>query len=135
MNHWYVYHSIAAMGCSYADLGAPAAYSTTSQPRLCFGDAIWIVEGSLNQPRRYALVDCFKYADTEYAPFGGLDPKFKMRFLGERSLLASRIELSTDWSWFAELHKGFITKQRFFECITKNSGIVSGLCAASGIHP
>lgn len=129
--HWYVYHSQRAMGHAYSELGAPTAFSTKSQPKLCHGDVVWVIEGDTDNPTKYAIVDCFKVQDTEWPPFSAPYSDFKLKVNGERSLLGAAVPLNGSAPWFAKLHGGFITKQRFFCNLTDHPDIQDGLTEAS----
>lgn len=131
MQNWYVYHSTEKMGHSYAASDPSSVYSTTLQPKLCFGDVIWVVEGDKNSPRQFALADCFRYKDTKYPPFESGYDAFKLRLMGI-SLLQKPVPLRKEDEWFSNLHKKCITKQRFFERLSDEA--VAGLQKASGIE-
>lgn len=133
MQHWYVYHSTETMGHGYASTGSSSVYSTTLQPKLCFGDVIWVVEGDMSSPRQFALVDCFKHENTKYPPFANGYDGFKLRILG-KSLLKTPVPLQKEEEWFAHLHKNYITKQRFFRRLNDEPFVVAGLMKASGIE-
>jgi hypothetical protein len=130
LQHWYSYHSEKTMGYPYAAVGRSGMYSTKTLSKLCNGDVIWVIEG----PTKFALVDCFMYSDTEYPPFASGYSKFKIRVLGNHSLLrGSSYSLNLADKWFAELHSRFITKQNFFNLLTTEPEIIEGLCHVSGI--
>lgn len=133
MQHWYVYHSIETMKHAYATTGLCAVYSTKIQRQLCFGDAIWVIEGDMSTPRQFSLVDCFRYEDTVYPPFGNGYDEFKLCFIGKSSLLKKVVPLSKSKSWFDELHGRYITKQRFFSLLTSEPQVVAGLQDTAGI--
>ncbi|MBB5188533.1 hypothetical protein HNQ57_002815 [Zhongshania antarctica] len=114
MQHWYVYHSQETMSHPYASLGEHAVYSKQNQPKLCFNDVIWVVEGDSSTPKNFTLVDCFQYKNSEYPPFKAEYSAFKLKVSDTTSLLESAISLSKDIPWFEDLHQRFITKQRFF---------------------
>ena len=127
MTDWLVYHSQKTVGHSYASLGRPVAYSRKPQTKLCFGDRIWIVEGSTDIPTRYTLVDCFRYADTEYPPFLPPWNGFAVRILGTESLLAAPVPLDMSADWQAEIRDRFLTKQRFFVSLAAEPQVIEGL--------
>ncbi len=131
--HWYVYHSQKSMGHAYAELGASVVFSSKSQPKLCHGDVVWVIEGNTDTPTRYAIADCFKVKSTDLPPFSGSYSDFKLKVNGERSLLGVAVPLDTSASWFAELRDRFITKQRFFCALTDHRHIQDGLIATSGV--
>lgn len=133
MQHWYVYHSAETMGHAYASTEPASVYSTTLQPKLCFGDALWVVEGDTNFPRQFALVDCFRYEDTKYPPFLGGYDGFKLRVIGT-SLLKLPIPLKKEDDWFSRLHKMYITKQKFFSRLSDEPDVVAGLQKVSGVE-
>lgn len=121
------------MGHSYAATGLSSVYSSRSQPKLCFGDAIWVIEGDTSSPRKFALVDCFRYKDTKYPPFSRDYDSFKLQILGS-SLLKSSIPLRKEDEWFAHLHVKYITKQKFFELLATEPQVVAGFHKVSGIE-
>jgi hypothetical protein len=133
MTHWYVYHSQKTMGHSYASLGRSIVYSTKKQTKLCLGDVIWVVEGSANTPVSFALADCFKVTETDIPPFPFEYKAFELKAAGDKSLLPAQIALTTESTWFNDLHERFITKQRFFQSLSAEPGILTGLVATSGI--
>ncbi|MEO7622688.1 MAG: hypothetical protein ABIS30_06440 [Gallionella sp.] len=131
VRHWYVYHSQKTMGHTYASLGKSGVYSTPPQPKLCINDKIWVIEGDVCTPTNFRIADCFHYLKTSHPPFAQQYADFKF-FISGDSLLPKQSEvLSKESSWFAELHKKFITKQRFFASITDNAAIIDGLIAAT----
>lgn len=132
LQHWYVYHSTETMRHSYASTGSSSVYSTTLQPKLCFGDAIWVIEGDTSTPRKFALVDCFRYEDTKYPPFSNGYDAFKLRVVGT-SLLKHTIPLQKEGEWFSRLHSKYITKQRFFERLSSEPEVIVALQKISGI--
>jgi hypothetical protein len=131
--HWYVYHSQKSMGHTYAELGAPVVFSTKNQPKLCHGDTVWVVEGDLSTPIDYAIVDCFAVQGTDMPPFPGSYSEFKLKVIGERSLLPKPIALDKSAPWFSELRDRFITKQRFFCSLEDHRQIQEDFAAASGV--
>lgn len=133
MQHWYVYHSRKTMGHSYQSRGEPAVYSRTDQPSLCFNDLLWVIEGSLDSSTEFSLVDCFQYKDTKYAPFTNEYFEFKVKFLGDISLLSQTHMLNDDSDGFRRLHSKFLTKQRFFNRLNDHPVIISYLELISGI--
>ena len=133
MQNWYVYHSEERMGHSYVSLDGHAVYSAANQPKLCFDDVIWVVEGDSNKPKSYYLVDCFHYRDTDYPPFPSGYSDFKLKVAGEGTLLNETVELSKGNEWFSTLHGKFITKQRFFSRMDEFPEVVAGLQDVSGI--
>lgn len=133
MQHWYVYHSAETMGHSYASTGSSSVYISKAQPKLCFGDVIWVVEGDTSTPRNFALVDCFHYEDTKYPPFASSYKGFQLQVLGT-SVLKAPIPMLKDDEWFSQLHAKYITKQRFFERLANAPQIIAGLQKVSGIE-
>jgi hypothetical protein len=127
MTDWLVYHSQKTMNHSYASLGTSVVYSKLQQKKLCFGDRIWVVEGSTDIPTRYTLVDCFRYADTEYPPFLPPYNGFAVRILGKGSLLPSPIPLDMTDDWQLEIRDRFLTKQRFFVSLAAEPQLVAAL--------
>jgi hypothetical protein len=134
MNHWLVYHSQRTMQHSYASLAEHAVYSTKEQTKLCFGDVIWVIEGSMFQPTQYSLVDCFRYTDTRYPPFPFPYSSFKLKILGKESLLSGAVSLDIGSGWQRTVHSRFLTKQRFFVWLQNEPDIAAGLIAAAGIR-
>lgn len=132
--HWVVYHSQEIMKQSYSSLTEATVYSTKQQPKLCNGDIIWVIEGDTNQPKRYALADCFPLLRCDDPPRFGAFAGFKLRCIGAGSLQGGAIPLSTDsMAWFKELHARFLTKQRFFVRLQEPE-IISGLLKVSGVQ-
>ena len=129
MNHWLVYHSQKTMGHSYASLAEHAAYSKSEQRKLCFGDWIWVVEGSTDIPTRYTLVDCFRYSDTAYPPFLGPYNGFAVHVIGTESRLAAPVPLDMVDDWQTHIRDRFLTKQRFFVKLSAEPQVVAGLQA------
>jgi hypothetical protein len=128
MQHWYVYHSKATMGCDYKALDEAGAYSKKKQSTLLLGDAIWVVEG----PGEFALVDCFLHTSTDYRPLSYPFGDFELKAKGA-SLIKGAIPLDASLPWFKELHSRYITKQRFFERV--EGPIVAGFQSLSGVTP
>ena len=131
--HWYVYHSQKTMGRSYADLGGPMAFSTKNQTKLCHGDTVWVIEGDLATPANHAIADCFKVHSTNIPPLIGGHSDFKLQVIGYPSLLRGPVALDISAPWFSELHKRFITKQRFFCSLEDHQKIREGLADVSGV--
>ena len=131
--HWYVYHSQKTMGGSYAELGGPMAFSTKDQKKLCHGDTVWVIEGDLATPANYSIADCFKVRGTNMPPSIDGYSDFKLQVIGDQSLLNTPVALDKSASWFSELHKSFITKQRFFCSLDDHQKIRDGLADASGV--
>ncbi len=129
MTDWLVYHSQKTVGHSYASLARSVGYSRKPQTKLCFGDRIWVVEGSTDIPTRYTLVDCFRYADTEYPPFLPPYNGFAVRILGTESLLAKPVPLDMAADWQEEIRDRFLTKQRFFVSLAAEPVVIAGLQA------
>lgn len=117
LQHWYVYHSTEIMGYDYSSLKSSAVYSTSAQPKLCFNDVIWVIEGDKSNPKNFKLVDCFINKEQRYPPFSADYAQFKLKAIGEKSLIKEPIKLSKEDKWFAELHSRFITKQKFFSVL------------------
>lgn len=132
MTDWLVYHSQKTVGHSYASLARSVASSRKPQTKLCFGDVIWVVEGSTDIPTRYTLVDCFRYADTEYPPFLPPYNGYAVRILGTESLLAQPVPLDMTADWQQEIRDRFLTKQRFFVSLAAEPLVVAGLKALGG---
>jgi len=132
--HWYVYHSQKTMKRSYASLGMPAVYSTKSQPKLCGGDTVWVIEGNTANPVQFELADCFRVSAAECGPFPGDLAGFKARAVGSSSLLSTAIPLSNTVIWFSELHRRYITKQKFFCSLGDEPEIVAGLLSSSAVR-
>lgn len=133
MDHWYAYHSDSVMKHSYASVGASQLY-LTKRYSFAIGDIVWVVEGDLNRPKGFALVDCFRCAEVEYPPFHSGYERFKLKIVGRSSLLACEIPLTKMESWFATLHADYITKRRSFSLLTRELEIVNGLSRISGIR-
>jgi hypothetical protein len=121
------------MGHSYAATGLSSVYSFKSHLKLCFGDSIWVIEGDTSSPRKFALVDCFRYKDTKYPPFSSGYDSFKLQIIGS-SLLKSSIPLKKEDEWFAHFHAKYITKQKFFELLANEPQVVAGFQKVSGIE-
>lgn len=132
--HWYVYHSQKAMECAYDRSSAPVVFSTREQPKLCHGDTIWVVEGDLETPTNFEIADCFIVQGTDGPPFATTNAKFKLKVIGERSLLPKPISLNASASWFADLRDGFIKKQRFFCRLDAHPHIYEGLAKATCVN-
>jgi hypothetical protein len=130
---WYVYHSQKSMGHAYSELGGPMVFSTKNQPKLCHGDAIWVVECDQSNPTYYSVVDCFLVKGTDIPPFPGKYSEFKVKAFGDRSLLSGPVSLSPSAQWFADLRDRFITKQRFFSSLQDHPQIQDGLRSVSGV--
>lgn len=131
---WCVYHSEKTMGHPYSALKESAVYSKTGQKKLCFGDTIWVIQGGLDNPTDFALVDCFQVQDLDYPPFTGAYSEFALKALGE-SLLSKPVALDASLgSWFSELHGKYLSKQRFFSVLNEEE-IPLGLhaCIGAGI--
>ncbi len=127
MRHWYVYHSKKAMGCSYSSLGESAVFSKFERPKLCLGDMVWVIEG----PGEFILVDCFRYQDTDYAPFPAPFSGFKLKFKGDSSLLPGALSLDKDWPWFEEFRKAYLSKQKFFGLLDED--LLANLSEKAGV--
>ncbi|MFC1560720.1 hypothetical protein ACFL3W_02135 [Pseudomonadota bacterium] len=133
MKHWYVYHSQKTMGHSYESMAESAVYSTKQQPKLCIGDIIWVVEGNNNQPTGFSIADCFKHSRADYpSPYGAYS-KYKLKVEGKSLLKNKNIGLEKHVPWFDQLHKGYITKQKFFVQIDNQKEVVKGLIDVSGV--
>jgi hypothetical protein len=130
---WYVYHSQKTMGHPYSDLGAPVVFSTKEQRKLSHGDTIWVIEGDLVAPTNFTIADCFTVKGTDTPSRWGDYARFKVKVLGNSSLLPGPVAVDAMAPWFAELHSRFITKQRFFCSLADHPRICSGLVAASGV--
>lgn|SRR5690606_35369179 len=123
---WCVYHSQKTMGHPYSDLKECAVYSKTEQRKLGFGHTIWVIQGGLDTPTDFSLVDCFKVQDFDYPPFKGAYRDFAVKVRGE-SLLSGPVALDSSLgSWFSELHGKYLSKQRFFSSL-KEEEIHQGL--------
>ena len=133
MRHWYSYHSEKTMGHTYASTGSSSMYLSRVPQKLEADDIIWVIEGDNRTPKRFSLVDCFEYSDTEFPPFAPSYSRFAIRILGHHSLLKGPVLLNRADKWFFDLHGGFITKQKFFSCLEGEPGLIAGLCTASGI--
>jgi hypothetical protein len=133
VQHWYGYHSEKTMGYAYDTAGGSAMYIKRPPAKLVMNDIVWVVEGDLRNPTRFALVDCFEYTYAEYPPFAPAFTKFGLRVLGTRSLLSGTVPLNRAERWFSELHSRFITKQKFFNSLISEPEIVDGLLRISGI--
>jgi len=119
------------MGHPYSTLKECAVYSKTEQKKLCFGDTIWVIQGGLDTPTDFTLVDYFKVQDFDHPPFKGAYRDFALKVLGE-SLLPKAVALDASLgSWFSELHGKYLSKQRFFSAL-KEDEILLGLRACSG---
>lgn len=123
--NWVVYHSTRVMGEPCSSLGERAAYSTRDRPKLGLGDTVWVIEG----PGEFALVDAFKVARTETPSPVGPFARFKLKIMGDISLLAARVSLSLDLPWFNRLHSAYLTKRRFFGSLGNEPEVLSGLRA------
>ncbi len=134
MQHWYIYHSVKTMRHDYATLGISAVYSKNNQPKLCLHDIIWVVEGSIEKPTQFRLVDCFQYSSNEYPPFSGDYAEFKLRILGKESLLKDTVLLDTKVEWFSKLHKNYITKRKFFCLLSSEPDVIKGFQDASSVR-
>ena len=121
------------MGHAYTKTGTASVYSTTLQPKLCFGDFLWVVEGDTSVPRQFALVDCLRYEDTKHPPFPAGYSDFKLRVIGT-SLLKIPVPLKKEDDWFSRLHKRYITKQKFFSRLTGDPEVLAGLQQVSGVE-
>lgn len=134
MQHWYSYHSEKTMGHTYASAGGSGMYLSRAPKKLEAGDIVWVVEGDIRNPKRFSLVDCFEYSNTELPPFAPSYSRFVIRILGHHSLLRSPMPLNRADKWFFDLHSRFITKQKFFNRLEEEPELVKGLCTASGIR-
>jgi hypothetical protein len=132
MTDWMVYHSQKTVGHTYASLARHAVYSRTTQKKLCFGDVIWVIEGSNDIPTQYTLVDCFRYAETEYPPFLPPYDGFEARIIGKESLLANPVLLDMTADWQTDVRDRFLTKHRFFVSLAGETRISDGLKALAG---
>ncbi|PPC84654.1 MAG: hypothetical protein CTY38_00990 [Methylotenera sp.] len=117
MQHWYVYHSTEAMGRDYASSGESAVYSAKGRPKLCFGDMIWVIEGSTGMCKDFKLVDRFVNEQQDHGSFVKNGRPFKLKISG-KSLLPAPIRLNgTNNAAFDDIYKNMITKQKFFNLI------------------
>lgn len=132
MTDWIAYHSQKTVGHSYASVSRHSVYSKTTQKKLCFGDVIWVIEGSNDIPTQYTLVDCFRYAETEYPPFLPPYDGFETRIIGKESLLAKPVALDMTVDWQVAIRDRFLTKHRFFVSLGGEAEIVAGLQALAG---
>ena len=119
------------MGYDYSSLESSAVYSTSNQQKLCFNDVIWVIEGDKSNPKKFMLVDCFINKEQKYPPFPAGYTQFKLKAIGEGSLIKEPVELSKEDEWFAQLHSKFITKQKFFTVLPQL--IVEGLINVSSV--
>lgn len=147
MQHWYVYHSDKTMGYTYASTGISAFYLKTDKANhvtLYKNHIIWVIEGNLQTPCQFKLVDCFHYLRSEEPPFNNMHGKFSgtqsefnaihikfTRRIFGNSLLSNPISLDKEDKWFDYMHKKRITKQKFFCPLTNLE--VEGLKEISGI--
>jgi hypothetical protein len=92
---------------------------------------VWIVEGGLNTPTNYAIADCFAVRATDIPLFPYGYSKFKLKVLGDKSLLTAPVALDSSELWFSELRDRFITKRRFFCSLDAHPNIQGGFIAAS----
>ena len=134
--NWFVYHSARSAGVPYSSIGGPAVYSATEKKKLCLSDVVWVVEGSREDPTTFALVDVFLVERVDDPPFPLPFNFNRVCYRGEKSLLAAPVVLDAKQSkWFAELHKGYITKQKLFVELPADGAILEGLREASGVRP
>lgn len=125
---WCVYHSEKTMGHPYSELGGSAVYSKTLQNKLCLGETIWVVQGGLDTPTDFTLVDCFEVNKFDYPPFEIAYSAFVLKVSGQ-SLLSKPVALDRSLgSWFSVLHGKYLSKQRFFAAL-KEIEIAHGLRA------
>ncbi len=123
---WCVYHSEKKMGHPYSALAECAVFSKTEQKKLCFGDVIWVIQGGLDTPTNFTLVDCFEVQNFDYPPFKGAYSDFALKVLGESSMSESVVLDRSIDSWFSELHGKYLSKQRFFSALEEKE-ILQGL--------
>jgi len=133
MADWYVYHSAETMDHRYGNPEKNHVFSTSMKKKLCLNDNIWIIEGLGESPKKFYLAAHFTYQETEYPPFpspymGGKYADFKVMYAGQGDSYESKYKLTfADHPWFEQLHKGYITKQKFFNDISSLKDVVSGL--------
>ncbi|KAB0317169.1 hypothetical protein F6W79_19350 [Vibrio diabolicus] len=133
MRNWYVYHSRKTVKRTYSSLAESTVFSKSNHRELCIGDLIWVIEGDLDNPVNFTLVDCFRYTSNEYPPFVRGFEDFKYKFSGDSLFTKPAIELEKSMPWFKELHQRYITKQKFFNNISDEEYVVNGLFDVSGL--
>jgi hypothetical protein len=137
MRHWYVYHSAETMGYRYGNPQPLRVFSAKKRPRLSIGDRIWLIEGVGQSPKRYFLSATFLCREVLQAPFpatfGTVSPKFRYIFCGDGQAFGDAIPLARH-DWFADLHRRYLTKQRFFDEITDERAICDGLAITLKAH-
>ena len=118
---------------SYASLGMPLDYSTKEQARLYLGNVVWVIDGDEGSPVRYSITDCFIVQSIdEPSPRARFD-NFKLRAIGQKSLLAKPVAVDTSVRWFKRLHQHFLTKQKFFQSLDLEPEIIRGLSDYTGV--
>lgn len=134
MQHWYAYHSQKRMGYSYRETNASRLYFKKNGRQIERGDWIWIVEGDLATPTRFSLSDCFEIEHLDPGPFSGEYSRYHGKASASRSLLRYPVPLNRgDQAWFAEMHRGWLTKQRFFEPLASRPDYLAGLRRVAGL--
>jgi len=91
------------------------------------------MEDSTDTPTRYAVVGCFRYADTQYAPFRAPYNQFKFKAIGRTALIDSSLNLdvSSGWPEPRQMRDRFLSKQRFFVNLANEPEIVDGPVAGT----
>lgn len=133
MRNWYVYHSQKTVKKPYSSLKESTVFSKTNRRDLCIGDTIWVVEGDTNNPINFFVVDCFTYTTSDYPPFSAEFSGFKFKFTGTSLFSAGSVALDKTMPWFKELNSKYISKQKFFNNITAEHDVISGLQDVSGV--
>ena len=133
MADWYVYHSAETMGRRYGNPEINHVFSTSTKKKLCLNDNVWVIEGFGESPKIFYLAAHFTYQETKHPPFpspyiGEKYAAFKIMYAGDGESYGSKYNLTfEDHPWFEQLHKGYITKQKFFYEISSLVDVVSGL--------
>ncbi len=132
MANWYVYHSAETMDRRYGNPDKNHVFSEKQKRKLCLNDEIWVIEGYGESPKTFYLAAHFVYKETDYPPFpspykGPKYDDFNFMYAGPGESFGSEYELNASASpWFEELHKKFITKQKFFHSLEEYPGVVNG---------
>jgi hypothetical protein len=126
---WYIYHNAEGMGARYGKPDDNYVFSTSINKKICINDEVWIVEGVGTTPKKYYLAARFTYKTTSYPPFSSHNKgdNFKIMYSGPGESYDSKYDLTDkQYPWFGSLHKDYITKQRFFNDISKLTDVVMG---------
>lgn len=121
------------MGRRYGRPDVNRVFSKREQRGLCTNDRIWVVEGIGKLRKKFSLAASFTFSTPHHQPFPravfGFDGgDFKCAYIGLGNSYEDKIPLDQQsLPWFAKLHSGYITKQKFFNDITRETEIVLGL--------